>query len=367
MTTVRKRNQKRTVVTAFAVVGMLTTAGCGLTVEKLPLPKPGVGGDSYTLNAQFTNALNLPDQAKVKVGGSDVGVVTDITTSNFVANIEMKIRDDVKLPEGTRAELRQATPLGDVFVALQMAPDTGGKTLGNGDSIKLEQTSTGASVEELLLSVSLLLNGGAINKISSIVDELDSAVGGKGPVLSHLIVEMTNVVGSLNANTDRVDSVLREFDETLATLNQRKGELGDVAASLPAMISTLAENNQAIGDLVQKVSVTTAALGDFSNTTGTQMRDLLDSTDKLMTGLAQTRDTLGPAMDALHSITPKVAATAQGSTLAVAATVQYLSIAALWGDPTGSRLPDGSDLNALAGSFIEVLQKVYQRLNGGTR
>ncbi|HEY5854585.1 MAG TPA: MCE family protein [Aldersonia sp.] len=373
--TARGRLWRRGVGAAIAASAVSVTAACGVTVENLPLPKPGVQGDTYRVHAIFEDALNLPAQAKVKIGGSDIGQVTDINTSNFTADVEMQIRSDIALPTNATAELRQATPLGDVFVALTIPPDHAGQPrIADGGTIALPQTSAGATVEELLASLSMLLNGGGLNELATIANELDSIVSGHGPELEHLLVEMTNVIGSLNQRTVEIDATLQGFDATLAIVNQNSAELGAVADALPPMIGTIAENTTTIGDLMAQISVTSAALGDFAKTTGTDLTELVHNTDVLMTSTSQMGDNLGQALDALHQIAPRVNASFQGETLAVGATISFLSIGALsdpsgsrWplSDQTGTRWPDGYDVDAFIGSLIDVLQRVYARITGG--
>src|SRR5690606_975431 len=273
MTNRMSNKGRRALVALAAVAAVTTTAGCGLTVEDLPLPKPGQSGDTYTLHAVFDNALNLPDQAKVKIGGSDVGVVTDIRTKNFQAVVDLTIDSDIELPEGSTAELRQATPLGDVFVAVSKpVAEPGTPMLKDGDTLSLEQTSAGATVEQLLISVSLLFNGGGVAALSKIGSELDSIVGGRGDQLAHLLTELTGVVGSLNENSARVDATLEQFHTLADTLEARRAELGEVADTLPQMIGAIAENNQAIGELLTKLSTASAAIGDYSVTSGEQLQ-----------------------------------------------------------------------------------------------
>ncbi|MEV0356155.1 MCE family protein [Nocardia sp. NPDC050697] len=352
-------------ITAAATVALLT--GCGISVENVPLPKPGASGDTYTIRAVFENALNLPDQAKVKIGGSDVGVVSDISTKNFQAFVDMQIRSDIELPEGTTAELRQATPLGDVFVAVSKpSAPPGTPTLQDGDTLPLESTSAGATVEELLVSVSMLFNGGGIASLTRLGTELDSIFGGRGDQLAHLITEMTGVVGSLNDNSARIDSVLGEFGTLSTTLESRRAELGQVADTLPQMIGAIAENNRALGDLLQRIAVTSAALGDYATTSGADLASLLDNLRDLMDALAATGDDFGAAMEQLHLIAPKVDASFRGKSLAVFATVSNLDIGLLT-DPPNSKLPDQTDLNDFVGSFIQVLQVVQSRVNGAPR
>ncbi|MEV6068222.1 MlaD family protein [Nocardia sp. NPDC052001] len=359
------RRTRHTIVALAVAASTLAVSGCGLTVESLPLPKPGAGDKTYTIHAVFDNALNLPDQAKVKIGGSDVGVVTKISTKDFKANVDLAIRTDIELPTGSTAELRQATPLGDVFVAVSKPKtDPGVQMLKNGDT--LTNTSAGATVEELLLSISMLFNGGGIAALSKLTSEMDSIVGGKGQTLAHLITEMTGVVGSLNNNSSRVDSVLAQFSALANTIQANHDQLGQVANTLPAMIGAVAENNQALGDLLTKISTTSAALGDYANTTSGDLASLLDNVQQLMAALARTEPDFGPMLDAIHELRPAVDASFKGNTLAVAATLSMLDIGLLT-DPANSKFPDLRDLNDFGGSLIQVLQIIYGRINGGHR
>lgn len=362
----------RSFVTLAASVTVLVgvafgTSGCGATAADLPLPKPGVGGNTYTVNAVFADALNLPTQAHVKVGGSDVGMVTDISAANYVANVKMKIRSDVVLPEGTTAELRQATPLGDVYVAIALpTKQDGGPALREGATIGLDHTSAGASVEDLLTSVAMLFNGGAISQVSRITSEMDSMLGGRGPELSHLLKELTGVIGSVNQRTSQIDSTLNGLDSLLGSLAQRRTELGQAADSFPDLVGVISQNNRSISDLIGKIGVTMAAVGDFTTTTGPEFLSLFDSVQQLMTGFTRMGDDLAGTLNGLHEIHPGVMASLEGPALAVAGTVSFLSLGALT-DPKGSRLPDGTDIPAFAGSLGQVLEKVIHRLQSQPR
>ena len=357
----------RRAAVAVTTVAVLAASGCGLTVEKMPLPKPGIDGDTYHVRAIFDNALNLPDQAKVKIGGSDVGVVDHISTKNFQAVVDMSIRKDIELTQGTTAELRQATPLGDVFVAVSKPKNgEGGALLTDGDTLGLDKTSAGATVEELLMSVSLLFNGGGVAALTQLSSDLDSVVGGRPDQLASLLRQMTSVTTTLHSNSDQIDSTLAGFDALTNTIESRHNELGEVADTLPPMIGTIAENNKQIGDLLSKVSTTSAALGDYANTSTDQLSGLLDNVHQLMSALGQTRDTFGPLMDALHEVRPGVDSSFKGDTLAVAATLTQLDVGAIT-DPPHSKVWDLRDAADFSGSLVQVLQVVYGRLTGGQR
>ncbi|AVH20391.1 MCE family protein [Nocardia cyriacigeorgica] len=350
-----------------AALAVLTLSGCAVTIDNLPLPQPGVDGPSYTLHAVFDDALNLPERARVKIGGTDVGVVSEIDTLDFRAEVALEISSEIQLPEGTRAELRQATPLGDIFIALTLPekrPDA--VLLTDGDTIDRAHTSAGASVEQLMMSMSMLLDGGALNQVARITSEMNSMIGGRGPQLAHLLTELTATLDALNQRTGQIDSVLHGLTGLTAVLNARKAELGAAAEQFPPLIGVIAENNQAIVDLTAKVSVTMAALGDFTTTTGEQFRSLFDSVQQLMGGFTRMGDNLAGTLDGLHTLYPSLQATTEGTALAVGARISYLSLGALT-DPSGSRLPDGSDPAAFVGSLAQVLARVQERLQGGHR
>lgn len=356
------RLTKSAAAAAITAATLVATSGCAVTVSSMPMPKPGIGAPGYTIHASFRDALNLPDRAHVKIGGTDVGVVTKIKTTNFIADVEMLIREDIQLPRGTTVELRQATPLGDMFVGMTLpsAQDSGGELLRAGDTIGTDHTAAGASVEQLMMSISMLINGGGINQAAKITTEMNSMFAGRGPQLAHLLTEMTDVITALNKRTGDLDNVLGGLNVLTGELARRKAELSQAADTFPGLIGLFNENNQQIVDLLTKLSTTMVALHDFSDTTGDDFVSLFDSIQKLMAGFAQSSD-LTPMLDGLHTIYPGIMNSMQGPVLAIEATVSYLSIGALT-DPSGSRWPAIGDVPAFIGSFIQVLQKVFGRL-----
>ncbi|MGW5454624.1 MCE family protein [Nocardia sp. NPDC003979] len=363
MTTHAKTLRRTVAVALCAAAVAASSAGCSMTVAQLPMPEPGIGGPGYTVHATFRDALNLPDRAHVKIGGTDIGVVTGISTTSFLADVEMLIRDDIRLPQGTTVELRQATPLGDVFVAMTLPSEANaGPPLREGATIGTEHTASAASVEQLMMSVSMLINGGGINQAAEITSELNSIFAGKAPQLQHLIGEMTSVITALNERTGDLDATLGGLQVLTGELARRKAELGAAADSFPQLIGLFAENNQAIVDLINRVAITMDALGDFSATNGPQFVSLFQSIQNLMNGFVGMGDDLTGALDGFDQIYPSVMDSMRGPNLSVGAILSYLDVGAVT-DPTGSRWPDGTDVPAFIGSLAEVIAKVTGRLN----
>ncbi|MFI6868176.1 MCE family protein [Nocardia sp. NPDC050406] len=361
------RIRTTTFAAALTAAALTGASGCAVTVNTVPMPEPGIGAPGYTIRAAFTDALNLPDRAHVKIGGTDIGVVTDISTTNYIAEVEMLIREDIRLPKGTTAQLRQGTPLGDIFVAMTLpSAQEAGEPMRDGDAIGTDATSAGASVEQLMMSISLLLNGGGLNQAARITSEMDSMFAGRAPQLQHLITEMTSVIAALNQRTGDIDATLVGLNVLAGELARRKTELGAAADTFPALIGLVNENNQQIVDLLTKVSTTMSALGDFSTTTGDDFVGLFESIQALMSGFTQMGDNLTGTLDGLNTLYPSLMSSFRGPTLAIGATVSYLSLGALT-DPTGSRWPELGDAGQFVGSLVQVLEKVFGRVTSPPR
>ena len=74
---------RRKYLLPLALSACLTASGCATEgLASLPLPAPGVGSGGYMLTAVFSNALNLPANATVKLAGADVGELESMVAHN---------------------------------------------------------------------------------------------------------------------------------------------------------------------------------------------------------------------------------------------------------------------------------------------
>ncbi|PRC44354.1 mammalian cell entry protein, partial [Mycobacterium sp. ITM-2017-0098] len=257
---------------ALALTACLSVSACASEgLASLPLPAPGGGSGGYTLTAVFSNALNLPAMAKVKLAGADVGELESMEARNYTAVTTLRIRDGVQLPKGSTAELRSATPLGDVFVAIKppatARPD--GALLRDGDTLELESTTAAATVESVLSSAAILVNGGAVRNFTNIINGLGKATGDQGQAFGDLIRKTNHTLGTLNARSDQISTAMTETSrlvEQLETKNQALGEMLDAAG--PAT-NTLAAHTNEIADLVLQIGDTSEQLRKFPSIAGT--------------------------------------------------------------------------------------------------
>ncbi|WP_269785235.1 MlaD family protein [Gordonia metallireducens] len=361
----RRSRARRGAVTALLLSALMGLTGCGvlpgLTVEQIPLPAPGGIGDSIRLTANFDNALNLPTRAKVKLNGTDVGQVDTIVAKDYSAIVTMDVSKKTKLPVGTGAELRQATPLGDVFVALLPPPNAPKGFMTDGDTLT-GPTSAAATVEDLLIGMSGVVDSGSLNSLTVILTELSSAVATNPSDLNGAIRGLTTGIRKLNQSSAQVD-------RSLANTRILTGQLSDGRAQIMASINKLGPAleslNGQIGSILttlDKTQQVTAATNDFLRTDQDNLVEMLGHLSTVLAGLRQAAGPLGSLADNLHTLTPKWIKSTPGSAAALSAKVYWLNPGV--GFDAASRLPELEDVDSGSAALQQTVARLLARLTG---
>lgn len=255
-----------------ALVTGTALSGCSTNgLGDLPLPAPGVGTGGYHLTALFSNILNLPNNAKVKLAGADVGQVDDMRVSNYTAITTLRILDGVRLPKGSTAELRSATPLGDVFVSIR--PPAGATSdspiLREGDTIGLDSTMAAATVESVLSSAALVSNGGAVRNLTNVINGFGKATGDQGQAFGDLIKDSNRLLGTLNTRSAQISDALTQTSRLADQLDTKNQALTDIVKEADPATEALAANTAQLSQLVLQIGATTKQLQKFPSIAGT--------------------------------------------------------------------------------------------------
>ncbi len=257
---------------AIVVATAVVSSGCATNgLASLPLPAPGLNSAGYRLTAIFGNALNLPMNAKVKLAGADVGLLESMVARNYTAVTTLRISAGVRLPQGSTAELRTATPLGDVFVALQPPPATepNAAMLHDGDTIGLGSTAASATVESLLSSAAVLVNGGAVRNFTNIINGFGRATGDRGQALADLIRKSNRLIGTLDSRTGQISTAMTEMSRLADELDAKEQTVTDLMAAAGPGTDILAANTTELSDLAVQAGDTARLLARFPSIGGT--------------------------------------------------------------------------------------------------
>lgn len=358
---------------AAVVTSALSVTGCAAGLDQLPLPAPGLRGDTYTLTATFANALNLPDKAKVKLNGADIGQVESLSARDYTAVVNLRITAGVRLPLGTTAQLRSATPMGDVFVALKPPADAPADAamLGDGGTIALESTSAAATIEEMLTRASLLVNGGTVEHLTAVISALGEHVGGRGERLAALLDETRTLLSTLSARSTRIDDLLTTASELGATVAAQRTVLTDAVAAAGPAAAVLADNTDSFADLIDRLHIITTELARFPSVAGTNDTSMAANVDRLAAGLNAAATNPEADLGELDTMLSVVLKMISGPNGHIRADVAQVAVGAV-PDPgfpgtPGARLPDTTDWTAFVGSLQHMLDRLGQRWGGVPR
>lgn len=276
-----------------AALVMFVPAGCSATLSDLPQPGGAVEGPSYQITAVFADVLNLPDGARVRVDGVDVGRVTGIETRDFVAQVRMRIPVRIALTDRATAQLRITTPLGEGFVELD--PGQGSTRLTDGATLPLSATSTTAGVEDMLSAASLLLTGGGLGQLKTVITELNQALDSERGDAGRLLRSLNSVLDSFNQRSDDIDRTLTALDGLSGTLATRRD-------TILAALRDTAPAAQLLADSTDRLTELLAKLQGFATVADRVVR-------QTRADLVATLREIQPVLDALISISDDVAPT----------------------------------------------------------
>ncbi len=236
---------------------VLLLAGCGSGgfsgVYQLPLPGGADLGDHpYRVVAHFGDVLDLVPHAGVKVHDVAVGRVEkiELAKDNTTAVVTMLVNGDVRLPANAGAELRQSSLLGEKFVELRAPAEPEG-ALRDGAVIPMTRTDRNPEIEEVLGALSLLLNGGGVAQLSTIVTEVNSALSGNAPELRTTLFNVDIVIRTLDGEKDNITKAIDALGRLSTNL---AAQTDDIAVALDQLGPGLAVVNEQRDALVTMLS-----------------------------------------------------------------------------------------------------------------
>lgn len=281
------------VLGATALVSALA-AGCSMNLEDYTLPGGAdVGDDPVNVAIQFDDVLDLVLQSSVKVNGLDAGRVTGISLAEdgWTAQVDVVINEEVDLPENVEASIQQTNLLGEKFV--QLTPPENEAPVGqleSGDVIRTSSTRTATDIEQVLGALSLLLNGGGVDQLQPIVEELRKVTDGREEGLTETLRSADELISGLNRQRDSITAALEGVNLMSARANDQRAQIQAALDELPAGVAVLEEQRPQLVEMLRRVD----ALGQVGSDI------LLTSREDLIADLRALR----PVLQYLGESTP---------------------------------------------------------------
>ena len=132
-------------VGVFMLIGILCLGYVSIKLGKMEI----MGGDYYTVSAEFDSVSGLKPGARVEVAGVEVGKVDRIaldTKSGDQAIAYLKIKSGVNITDDVIASVRTSGIIGDKFIKLK----PGGSDTFLKNNSKITETESAIDIEELV-------------------------------------------------------------------------------------------------------------------------------------------------------------------------------------------------------------------------
>jgi phospholipid/cholesterol/gamma-HCH transport system substrate-binding protein len=304
--TARHRPRPRTWRGVVALLlGTTLLTGCSGFDGAYDLPLPGHPVDAdeaFEVTAYFRDVLNVVPRSPVMVDDVVVGEVTEVERSGWNAEVTLLLRDDVKLPDNTIADIRQVSLLGEKYVALE-APQEEAPTgrLGEGDEIALAKTGRNPEVEEVLGALSFLLSGGGVAQLGTITREANLVMSGREDRLRNLLSSLDSVVGTIDQQKLDIISALESLNNLTSTLNAEKETIGDALDAVGPAVEVLAAQHDELiamlGSLDELGRVGTRVI----NASKEDVLRILEDLSPILRRLTEADEQLAPGLNLLVS------------------------------------------------------------------
>jgi virulence factor Mce-like protein len=369
MTTARRR-----FAIALAAAVSMTTAGCATNgLASLPLPHPGLSEGGYTLTAIFENALNVPALAKVRLAGADVGQLESLDVKDYAAVATLRIASGVQLPQGSTAELRSATPLGDVFIAVKPPANApaNGAILKDGDTIGLQNTAAAATVENLLTGAAVLVNGGAVQNLTELINGAGKAAGEDGGRNFGRLIDHTNqLLNTMDRRTDQISDSIVALSGLSRRIDEKNGVLVDLMTAAAPATDVLSQQTNRIADLTVQAGATTDMLQKFPSIGGTDTsgRSVIADMNTLAGAFNDVANDPNVSLAALNGLMPPIVKATGGHAFAISGSIDRLILGHIpdigFAGDSGLHGPKWSTFNQIIGSFKYTLFRLQERVVG---
>ncbi|WP_232680179.1 MCE family protein [Nocardioides sp. R-C-SC26] len=280
----------------------IALSACSTTLGDLPLPGTTVRGDTVSVEAEFVDALNLAQGATVKVNGVASGKVRSVRAEDFHAVAELVVESDAGLRDGVTARLRYDTPLGELFV--DMTNPDAGAPLADGDVIELDDTSTAPTVEDSLSQASLLVNGGGLDQLQTISEELNTALGGREDVARSLLERLDRVLTEANESSADIDRALRSLASVSGTLRERQDVIDRAVREITPAARVLRENTPELTELLGELETFSATAGDFVAAIRDDTIRVLDQAVPVLDEFSKQRRSYPESLEKLAALGP---------------------------------------------------------------
>lgn len=291
-------------VAVLLVVALTAALASGCSIKTLGAPT-----GSLKLTATFDDTQQLVTGHSVQLSDVKVGSVTSVKLrKDYKSLVTMSIKDAYRIPQGTSAEIKVTSLLGENFVQLTLPPGTSmatGPFMRSGEAI--QKTSVQPAFEQVVGKAGPLLKALSGEDIANVVDAGATALGGNGDKLNATVAKSGTLIKVFADQRAELGAAVDQFARLGRSLANGKDQLGQAPVELQRTTRLLNDNKYKIIAAVQKLTTTARLLNDkVLEGRVVRLKTLIRQLDPVLKLLAGDRARLSALVDGLEVFTRKL-------------------------------------------------------------
>ena len=240
----------------------------------------------------------------------------------------------------------------------------------NGDTIGLDSTAAAATVESVLSSAAILVNGGAVRNFTNIINGFGKATGDQGQAFGDMIRKSNELLGTLDSRSDQISNALTQLSRLADQLDAKDQTITDLMVAASPATSALADNTTQLSNLAVQVGDTTRLLARFpsiggTDTSGRSMIRDLNTVAGAANDVAVSPDT---SLLALNRLIPPLVKSTAGNSISVHVGVDKIMLGSIpdigFPGDIGLHGPHHYNVNLLVGTLKYTLWRLQERVVG---
>jgi phospholipid/cholesterol/gamma-HCH transport system substrate-binding protein len=239
----------------FIVVTVAATTVLGLSIADT-----GTSAGTSAYSAVFSDVTGVQTGDDIDIAGVRVGQVNSVSVVNRnEARVGFDVGGSRTLPASVTATIYYKDLIGDRYI--ELAPGVGppGQVLKPGSTIPESQTTPALDLTELFNGFQPLFEALSPGDVNQLAGEIIQVLQGEGTTMDTLLTNVGSLTTTLADRSRVIDSVIDNLNGVVATINSRGGELTTLVTTLQQLVSGLAQDRQPIGDAIDAMSNLTNA------------------------------------------------------------------------------------------------------------
>ncbi|MDT5314086.1 MAG: phospholipid/cholesterol/gamma-HCH transport system substrate-binding protein [Mycobacterium sp.] len=246
--------------------------------------------------ALFAEAGGLATGNAVRLSGTKIGSVTDVSLDAGKVLVKFTIDGKIRLGSDTTAHIRTGTLLGQRILVVESG---GSERLKPSDVIPMSRTSSPYSLTQAVSDLTTNTAGTDTDTINASLDTLSDTIDQIAPQLGSTFDGLTRLSRALNGRNDTLRQLLASAGQVSGVLGERSQQLNTLILDANDLVGVLNDRREAI---VELITSTSAVARQLSGLVADNEKDLAPTLDKLSSVTAmleKNRDNIAKALPGL--------------------------------------------------------------------